>query len=101
MKIKILVSAVEDLHEARIFYEAQGEGVGDYFFDSLFSDIDSLVIHAGTHSKVDSFYRLLSRRFPYAVYYKVDGETIVVWRVLDLRRNPEHNHQALQGRKGR
>ena len=99
MKIKILVSAVEDLREAQIFYEVQGEGVGDYFFDSLFSDIDSLVIHAGTHSKVDGFYRLLSRRFPYAVYYKVDGETIVVWRVLDLRRNPEHNRQALQGGK--
>ena len=28
MKIKILVSAVEDLREARIFYEAQGEGIG-------------------------------------------------------------------------
>ena len=55
MKIKILVSAVEDLREARTFYEAQGEGVGDYFFDTLFSDIDSLVIHAGTHSKVDGF----------------------------------------------
>ena len=68
MKIKTLLSAVEDLREARIFYEAQGEGVGDYFFDSLFSDIDSLVLYAGTHSKVEGFYRLLSRRFPYAVY---------------------------------
>ena len=37
MKIKILVSAVKDLREARLFYEAQGEGVGDYFLDSLFS----------------------------------------------------------------
>ncbi|MEE9367562.1 MAG: hypothetical protein V3V05_01735 [Pontiella sp.] len=64
MKITILSSAVEDLHDARVFYEAQGEDVGDYFFDTLFSDIDSLVLYAGTHPKVDGFYRLLSRRFP-------------------------------------
>lgn len=28
MKIKILSSALEDLYEARLFYERQGEGVG-------------------------------------------------------------------------
>ncbi len=42
MRIKILSSAMDDLYEARLFYEKQGEGLGDYFFDSLFSDIDSL-----------------------------------------------------------
>ena len=96
MKIKILLSAVEDLRAARVFYEKQGEGVGDYFFDTLFSDIDSLVLYAGTHPKVDGFYRLLSRRFPYAVYYEMDGDVAVVWRVLDLRRNPERNRQSLR-----
>ena len=49
MKIKILSSAVEDLYAGRLFYERQGEGVGEYFFDSLFSDIDSLVLYAGKH----------------------------------------------------
>jgi hypothetical protein len=42
MKIEILFSAMEDLIGGRLFYEKQGEGLGDYFFDSLFSDIDSL-----------------------------------------------------------
>ena len=42
MKIKILSSAVEDLYEGRLFYEKQGEGLGEHFFNSLFSDIDSL-----------------------------------------------------------
>ncbi len=32
MKIKILISAVKDLEEGRIFYENQGGGLGDYFF---------------------------------------------------------------------
>ncbi len=101
MRIKILSSAVEDLYEARLFYEAQGEGVGDYFFNTLFSDIDSLVLYGGTHLKVEGFYQLLSRRFPYAIYYQSDGDTMVVWRVLDLRRNPDRNRQVLQSEKGR
>ena len=64
MKIKILTSAVEDLHSGRLFYENQGEGIGEYFFDSLFSDIDSLVLYAGIHQKVFGYHRLLSKRFP-------------------------------------
>lgn len=64
MKISILSSAVEDLHAGRLFYEMQAEGVGDYFFDALFSVIDSLVLFAGVHRKMYGFYRLLSRRFP-------------------------------------
>ena len=31
------------------FYERQAEGVGAYFLDSLYSDIDSLLISAGNH----------------------------------------------------
>ena len=69
MRIKILSSAVDDLHAGRLFYEMQGEGLGEYFFDSLFSDIDALALYAGIHPKVLGYHRLLSKPFPYAVYY--------------------------------
>jgi plasmid stabilization system protein ParE len=95
MRIKVLSSAVEDLSAGRLFYERQGEGLGEYFFDSLFSDIDSLVLYAGIHQKVFNYHRLLSKRFPYAVYYRVDQDVAVVWRVLDLRRHPGKIRQAL------
>jgi len=68
MKLKILSSAIDDLYEARLFYERQGEGLGDYFFDSLFSDIDSLTLYGGMHAKFHGYHRMLSKRFPYAVY---------------------------------
>ena len=51
MKIKLLSSALVDLNEGRLFYEKQGEGVGEYFLDSLFSDIDSLTLYGGIHPK--------------------------------------------------
>ena len=95
MRIKILFSATEDLHAGRLFYEKQGQGLGEYFFDSLFSDIDSLALYAGIHPKIFGYHRLLSRRFPYAVYYTHDADLVVVFRVLDLRRDPVRIRQAL------
>ena len=52
MKIEILDEAEADLIEGYHFYEAQDAGLGSYFLDSLFSDIDSLLIHAGVHAVV-------------------------------------------------
>lgn len=96
MKIKILPSALDDLDRGRRFYARQGKSVGDYFLDSLFSDIDSLELYAGVHLKAFDFHRLLSKRFPYAVYYKVDGDTCIVFRVLDCRQEPVKTTDALK-----
>ena len=96
MKIKLLSSALKDLSEGRFFYKKQGEGLGEYFLDSLFSDIDSLALYGGIHSKIFGYHRMLAKRFPYAIYYKLEKEsTVVVWRVLDLRRDPKRIKQAL------
>ncbi len=50
MKIRILDAASQDLIDGAIFYEKQEEGLGSYFIDSLFSDIDSLLIYSGIPS---------------------------------------------------
>jgi len=96
MQLKILPSAVCDLYTGRLFYEKQGQGLGEYFIDSLFSDIDSLGLYAGIHPEFFGHYRMLSKRFPYAVYYKFDGDLVVVWRVMDLRQRPSKIKRSLQ-----
>lgn len=88
MRIEILDEAEEDLIEGFHFYEGQEAGLGSYFLDSLFSDIDSLLVYAGIHETVYGYRRCLSKRFPFAVYYSIDGELIRVHAVLDCRRNP-------------
>ena len=89
MKIKILASASPDLIEGYYFYDMQADGVGAYFLDSLYSYIDSLIISAGIHSlHFGKYQRLLSKRFPFAVYYRVDGQTALVYAVLDCRLRP-------------
>jgi hypothetical protein len=101
MKIKILKSAYNDLQRGRNFYDAQGEWIGEYFFDSLFSDIDSLVLYGGIHQKFFGFHRLLSHTFPFAIYYKKDNEgNIIVYRILDCRQNPDTTEKILSRIEG-
>lgn len=89
MTIRLLESAKEDLIAGFDFYEPQEKGLGDYFLDSLFSDIDSLLIYAGIHPiKFEKYHCMYSRRFPYAVYYTMEDQTISVYAVLDCRQDP-------------
>jgi plasmid stabilization system protein ParE len=88
MKIRILDAAERDLEEGYRFYDSQDPGLGSYFLDSLFSDIDSLAYFGGMHRFVKGYHRLLAKRFPFAVYYRVIDNEVVVFAVLDCRRNP-------------
>ena len=96
MKVQILAEAERDLLDGFRFYEAQGRGIGDYFLNSLFSDIDSLQLYSGIHPRYFGYYRLLSKRFPFAIYYRVAGKVIRVYAVLDCRRNPAWIEERLK-----
>lgn len=89
MKIFILPSAMDDLAEGFAFYEKREAGLGDYFLSSLLVDIDSLRLYAGIHREAFGFYRLLSKRFPFAIYYEMKTEQTFVRAILDCRRDPK------------
>jgi len=94
MKIRILHEAELDLLDGYSFYEMQSPGLGDYFLDSLFADIDSLLLFASSHETHFGYHRLLARRFPFAIFYQVNAGVIEVWAVLDCRQDP----RKLKGR---
>jgi plasmid stabilization system protein ParE len=98
MRLEILSEAEQDLIAGAKFYEAQGAGLGDHFLDSLYADIDSLLPYAGIHRVVFGFHRALSKRFPYAIFYRLERDQglVRVYRVLDLRRDPLWIRQRLR-----
>lgn len=90
MTIKVLEAAKLDLVKGFDFYEFQEEGVGQYFLDTLYSDIDSLKISAGVHPRNDKeYYYMLSRIFPFAIYYKIESNIVFIYAILDCRSNPQ------------
>ena len=97
--IFILKEAIDDLEEGKNFYNQNEQGVGDYFWDSLISDIESLVIFAGIHNRQYGYYRMLAKRFPYAVYYEIKDAIVYVVAVLPVRRSPEWVCKKLKKRR--
>lgn len=88
--IRISSDALEDIKEGFLFYEFQDTGLGEYFLSQLRSDIDGLKITAGIHRQpYRHLHRLLSRRFPYAIFYEFKNSEALVVAVVDCRRDPD------------
>ncbi len=97
MRIKLSSPAERQLQASSRFYENQSAGLGDYFLDSLMADIESLHIHAGVHAVYfGKYHRILVKHFPYSVYYRVESNNILVYAILDNRRNPEWIRKRLK-----
>ena len=99
MIVVILEDAAEDLELGAQFYESRASGVGDYFLDSILSDLDSLVLFAGVHPLYFQFHRMLSKRFPFGIYYEVEDDVVYVYGILDLRRDPLWIRKQLRERR--
>jgi hypothetical protein len=89
MRIEIFDKAENDLVEGYLFYEAQQAGLGTYFLESIYSDIESLRLYAGIHRVAyRDYHRLVSKRFPFTVFYTLTGETASIHAIVDARRRP-------------
>ncbi len=97
MRIEILPEARDDLLAGFQFYEHQARGLGNYFRDSLAADIDLLAIDGGVHAQVFGYHRSLSKRFPFAIYYRVEENVVRIRAILDCRRKPSWTRRRLQG----
>lgn len=97
MQVRIARSAETDLLEGYAFYEEQLAGIGEYFLDSLFADIDALALFAGIHPKPDGkLHHTLAKRFPFAIYYDLKSDVATVIAILDCRQNPASITERLQ-----
>jgi hypothetical protein len=63
MRIEILSEAEDDLVTGAKFYERRRAGLGEYFLNSLYSDIDSLLLYAGIHRLIFAFTELCRSDF--------------------------------------
>jgi hypothetical protein len=97
VRIEILDQAERDLIEGFHFYESQQIGLGSYFLTNLHRDIESLGSYGGIHPQVyKNYHRLLSKRFPFAVFYTVREGTVFVRAVVDCRRDPAWIRERLK-----
>jgi plasmid stabilization system protein ParE len=95
MKINILRAARDDLYLGYLFYEACDAGIGSDFLDAMEAEIMSLSSFAGSHMVVSGYFRKLAKRFPYSIFYKVEGSEVRVYAVIDNRHDPDWINERL------
>ena len=98
MKVRFFRSALDDLANARRFYDRQQEGVGDYFFGQLISLRwrFPLALHGEFTPCTSACIVCWQSVFRFPVYYRmIEGEAGLYFAVLDCRRYPEWVRRAL------
>jgi plasmid stabilization system protein ParE len=87
--VTIRSRAREDIRDARDWYEEKSAGLAIRFG----AEVEEVILAIGEqpllHAKIYlDVRRAMTRRFPYAIYFIVDGERVAVLRVLHQARDP-------------
>ncbi len=89
-QILVRPEAETEVHQAFDWYEEQSEGLGFEFLRAIEACLSSVKRNpfAYTVIKVPNVRRAIIRRFPYALFYLVDDEAIVIIAVFNVKRRP-------------
>ena len=73
------------------YYEERQTGLGEDLAREIYSAIKSIIEHPKTWPILDmDVRRRLIGRFPYAVLYSDEGETVYILAVMHLHRDPNY-----------
>jgi len=86
-RVIIRPNAEADLLEAQAWYESQRAGLGNELLDEIRHAVQLLETDPERRPLYyRDFRRLVTRRFPYKLFYRVEGEQVIVFRVLHAKR---------------
>jgi plasmid stabilization system protein ParE len=81
--------AKADIREAARWYERERPGLGRAFVHRIDALLDRIRLNPMQYQVVyREVRRAIPRRFPYGVFYRIDGSAVLVFAVVHLRRDP-------------
>ena len=87
-RVIIRPNAEADAREARLWYESRRVGLGEELLEEIRHAILVLEEHPDRHPVYyRGFRRLLTRRFPYKLFYRIEGDRVIVFRILHAKRD--------------
>ena len=91
MKISFVPEAAKDLDDAVEWYEAERKGLGKSFAKTSDESVLRIARYPfiGTEVKA-GVYRSLVKRYPYALYYAILDDEIMIYAIAHLHRKTFH-----------
>ena len=87
--MRFLPEVEEDIIGGYVWYEAKSQGLGEDFLRMFYAGVSEILWNPLLCPKVyNEFRRRLLRRFPYAIYFTIEDEQIIVFGLFHCARNP-------------
>lgn len=88
-QLNFLPLAEEELYQAVVWYEEQRKGLGSRFATAVEAALESVKRTPMLFPKVyQGIRRARVKRFPYGIFFELDGQQIIVSAVYHARRDP-------------
>jgi hypothetical protein len=87
--LRFLPEVEADVLNGRAWYEERSPGLGEEFLRVFYACSQELSREPMIHQKVHrDFRRCLLRRFPYAAYFRIENERVIVFGLFHCARDP-------------
>jgi hypothetical protein len=97
--VRFLPELEEDVLAAHDWYEGKAVGLGAEFLRVFYAHVALLQRTPLTFQKAhQNFHRGLLRRFPYACYFLIEGDLIIVYGLFHCARNPSFVKKFIDAR---
>ncbi len=98
--IKLRPELLHDVSDAFAWYQDRDEGLGYEFLRVFYAAIATAERDPKLFREVFfNFRRVLLRRFPYSLYYRLENETIIFFLLFHHARDPDALRTELRERK--
>ncbi len=90
MNIRYTDRAKDDVEIAFSWYENQKRGLGHDFLNSIEASITNISNFPKLYNNCyKNFRRSLTKRFPFAIFYTIEENEIIIHSVFDNRQDPK------------
>jgi len=98
--LRFLPQVEADVLKGLAWYEDKSQGLGEEFLRVFYACSQELARNPLVCQKVHrDFRRCLLRRFPYAVYFQIEDDHVIVFGLFHCARDPRRLRRELGDRK--
>ncbi len=98
--LRFLPEVEEDVISGYEWYERKSSGLGEDFIRMFYVYASEISRSPLLYPKIyNKFHRRLLRRFPYAIYFTIENDQVIVFGLFHCARDPRTIKTKLQDRK--
>ena len=98
--LRFLPEVETDARNGRTWYDEKAQGLGAEFLRVFYASCQDLTRNPRMYPQVHrDFHRRLLRRFPYAIYYRIEDDVVVVFGLFHCARDPRRLRKELGDRQ--